>query len=75
MRYLLQRLRTGEHLTESSPGMYEAMREHVHRSGECLDEARALLRERCGAELSDSEKLYLLLHIVRVGRTRREASA
>lgn len=75
VRYLLQRLRTGEHLTESSPGMYEAMREHAHRSGECLDEACSLLRERCGAELSDSEKLYLLLHIVRVGRARHEASA
>lgn len=71
LRYLLDRLRTGDSMPgpEAATSMYEDVRAHAERSGACLDQACALLSERLGCEIDDSEKLYLLLHIGRVGRS------
>ena len=70
VRYLLSRIRTGEPLNSGNAELYAEARTYSKRGAECLDEACGLLTERFGTQITDEEKLYLLMHIGRVAHPR-----
>lgn len=70
VRYLLSRIRTGEPLNSGNAELYAEARNYSKRGAECLDEACGLLTERFGTQITDEEKLYLLMHIGRVAHPR-----
>lgn len=66
LRLLLERMRTGEFVDLGDESLYETVRKDVGRSAECLDEAAELLEGTFRTKLSESEKHFILLHIMRV---------
>ena len=70
MRYLLGRIRAGEPLNSGNTDLYEAARQNSERGTVCLDEACTLLDQKFGVDITDEEKLYLLMHIMRMAHPR-----
>lgn len=71
LHYLLDRIHTGDSLALESEAMYAAMRRQSRRATACLDECCAMLEARLGAQISESERLYLLMHIMRVAHPKQ----
>lgn len=70
MHYLLGRIRKGEPMNTEGSELYGVVRAQSERGAACLDEACALLRDEYGEEITDSEKLYVLMHIMRISHPR-----
>lgn len=70
MHYLLSRIRTGEPLNTEGAELYGVVRAESERGAACLDKACELIGRAFGQEISDSEKLYVLMHIMRISHPR-----
>ena len=72
MHYLIDRIRSGKPAALSDAGdLYRVARESSTQMATCLDEVCAYLQDCLGSEISDDEKLYVLLHMSRIaGRSR-----
>ena len=70
MHYLLARIRAGEPLNTEGAELYGVVRAESERAAACLDKACELIGQTFGQEISDSEKLYVLMHIMRISHPR-----
>lgn len=70
IHYLLGRIRKGEPMNTEGPELYGVVRSQSERAAECLDRAVALIRDEFDEEITDSEKLYVLMHIMRISHPR-----
>lgn len=68
MLYLFERLRKGENLESVELGALAGMREQFPQGVEAADAVAAHIAEKWGRELSEDEKLYLVIHISRICR-------
>lgn len=71
MRYLLNRIHAEEEPLPGETELYASAREHDEQAAACVDEICELLRSRFSCEISDNERLYLILHVNRVANRRR----
>lgn len=70
IHYLLGRIRKGEPMNIEGSELYGVVRAQSERAAECLDKAVALIRDEFDEEITDSEKLYVLMHIMRISHPR-----
>lgn len=70
MHYLIDRLRQGVPFNDEGAELYVAARKESPKSAECLDKSCELLHEVLGQELTDPEKLYMIMHIHRISHPR-----
>ena len=70
IHYLLGRIRKGEPMNTEGSELYGVVRAQSERAAECLDKAVALIRDEFDEETTDSEKLYVLMHIMRISHPR-----
>lgn len=70
MHYLLGRIRQGEPMYTDGQELYEEVRAQSVRAAACLDEVVALLADTFGEDITDSEKLFVLMHILRISHPR-----
>ena len=70
MHYLLDRLRTGEPMNTEGAELYDVVRAQSERGAACLDKACERLGKTFSQPISDSEKLYMLMHIMRISHPR-----
>lgn len=70
IHYLLGRIRKGEPMNTEGSELYGVVRAQSERAAECLDKAVALIRDEFDEEITDSEKLYVLMHIMRISHPR-----
>lgn len=70
IHYLFGRIRTGEPMNTDGAELYGTVRGEMGRSAEVLDYACVLIEEHFGCQISDSEKLYVLMHIHRISHPR-----
>ena len=67
VRYLLDRVSSGEPLETQNTELYHEVSESYPKASACADRASALIEERfAAAPLTDEEKLYLMLHVNRI---------
>lgn len=66
LQYLFQRIEAGEPIESGSASMYPQMRNDYPDIASCVDAVGDLLRKNLGHDLSDEERLYLMLHINRI---------
>lgn len=66
VRYLLERVQSGEPLNTENGSLYGPLCEQHPDVAACVDRMTELIAERFGAELTDEEKVYLMLHVNRV---------
>lgn len=71
VRHLFGRLRSGEPMEAGNDQLYQTARDVSVRGKAALDDVVDLLEERFGTELTEAEKLYLLMHIHRLGHPRK----
>ena len=70
IHYLLGRIRTGDPMNDEGASLYPVVRAESVRAAECLDRTCDLIRGHFGEEINDSEKLYVLMHIMRISHPR-----
>lgn len=70
IHYLLGRIRKGEPMSTEGSELYCVVRSQSERAAECLDKAAALIRDEFNEEINNSEKLYVLMHIMRISHPR-----
>ena len=70
MHYLLDRLRTGEPMNTEGAVLYDVVRAQSERAAACLDGACERIGKSFDQPISDSEKLYMLMHIIRISHPR-----
>lgn len=70
IHYLLGRIRKGEPMNTEGSELYGVVRAQSERAAECLDKAVALIRDEFDEEITDSERLYMLMHIMRISHPR-----
>lgn len=70
MHYLLDRLRTGEPMNTEGAELYDVVRAQSERGAACLDKACERIGKTFSQPISDSEKLYMLMHIMRISHPR-----
>lgn len=78
VRYLMERVRTGEPLATDNAALYEPLREQHPDVAICVENMAVLIEDAFGAPLATEEKVYLMLHVNRIcaGRAgERDASA
>lgn len=66
MRYLFKRLHDGERLDAPELEGFQGMEEQYPRGVACVDKIAQHLHDEWGGELSDDEKLYLVIHVSRI---------
>lgn len=66
MQYLFQRAAQGETIESGNAGMYGQVSQEYPEVASCVDAVSGIFRSALGHELSDEERLYLLLHINRI---------
>ncbi len=66
MEYLLQRLFKQQHIDSDNLQMYTSIREEYPRISVCVDKISSYYNARLGTDLTEEEKLYLILHVNRV---------
>lgn len=66
IQYLFQRLRQNTAIDSENLKMYKDLREEFPDIAQCVETISAHLREKWGSELSEEEKLYLILHVNRI---------
>ena len=70
IHYLLGRIRKGEPMSTDGSELYGVVRSQSKIGAACLDSTVDLIRAEFDAEITDSEKLYVLMHIMRISRPR-----
>ena len=66
MEYLLQRLFKHQHIDSDNMQMYTSIREEYPQISACVDKITSYYHAQLGVELTEEEKLYLILHVNRV---------
>ncbi len=66
VHYLLDRLHAGEGIDSINADIYADLREEYGATAACVDKIAAYLEEQHRFQVTDEEKLYLILHINRV---------
>lgn len=66
VRYLLERVQTGDPLNTENGALYGPLCEQHPDVAVCVDRMAVLIEERFDAGLADEEKVYLMLHVNRV---------
>lgn len=66
VQYLLRRIFEDKSIDSENIQMYESIREEYEAASRCVDKIAAYLREGWKAELTEEEKLYLIMHVNRV---------
>lgn len=66
LRYLIDRMVSGEPITTSNAPLYEEVAHAYPAVASCADRVAQYLARALGADVSDEERLYLMLHINRV---------
>lgn len=66
IQYLLDRLHQGKGIDSINQDMYDMMRSEYEEAAACADRIGEYLRQSRGYEITEEEKLYLILHINRV---------
>ncbi len=66
LQYLFQRIHTGKTIDTDSLHMYEPMKEEYPELVGCVEKISDYIRQEWNCELSDEEKLYLVLHVNRI---------
>lgn len=70
MHYLIGRIRQGEPMYTDGSELYGEVRAQSQRGAACLDRVVELLGDTFGEDITDSEKLYVLMHILRISHPR-----
>ena len=66
LQYLLKRLYDNQPIDSDNIQMYQSMAEEYPKVAACVDKIDAYYQEEWGAELTEEEKLYMILHVNRV---------
>lgn len=66
LRYLLQRVETGESISSENSGMYAALAEANEAAAACVEAIAALISDAYSQDLTEEERLYLILHLNRI---------
>lgn len=66
LQYLLKRIFEKKHIDSSNLQMYHSVREEYPEAAACVDKISACYQRDWAAELTEEEKLYLIMHINRV---------
>ncbi len=66
MQYLLRRVASGEHLESANLELYRSASTDNPLAAQCVDGIAALIEEAYGQDLTEEERLYLILHINRM---------
>lgn len=66
VRYLLERVRTGEPLNTDNAALYQPLCEEHPAVAACVDKMAELIEETYHASIVPEEKVYLMLHVNRV---------
>ena len=66
MQYLLKRIYDEKHIDSDNVQMYEAIRDEYRAVSDCVDQIDTYLKENWKVELTEEEKLYLIMHVNRV---------
>ena len=70
MHYLIGRICQGEPMYTDGSELYGEVRAQSERGAACLDRVVELLGDTFGEDITDSEKLYVLMHILRISHPR-----
>lgn len=70
MHYLVGRIRQGEPMYTDASDLYDEVRAQTKRGAVCLDKVAELLKDTYGKDITNSEKLYVLMHILRISHPR-----
>ena len=66
VQYLLKRVFEKKHIDSANLQMYESMREEYQKISDCVDKIGDYYKSNWSVELTEEEKLYLILHVNRV---------
>nr|WP_296958886.1 PRD domain-containing protein [uncultured Mediterraneibacter sp.] len=66
LMYLLKRIDSNQTLDTDNGIMYQSIREEFPEIAECIDKIEAYFEKRFDIQLSEEEKMYLMLHINRI---------
>ena len=66
VQYLIRRVATGDAIASENSGMYTLAADDNPQASTCVEAIAALLMSTYQQELTDEEKLYLILHINRI---------
>lgn len=66
VQYLLRRIFEDTSIDSENIQMYESIRDEYQAASRCVDRIAAYLKEDWKAELTEEEKLYLIMHVNRV---------
>lgn len=66
VQYLLARLHSGKGIDSINQDVYDSLRKEYAETSACVDSIVLYLKNNYGFEITDEEKLYLILHINRV---------
>lgn len=66
VQYLLRRIFEDKSIDSENIQMYQSIREEYEAASQCVDKIAAYLKESWKAELTEEEKLYLIMHVNRV---------
>ena len=66
LQYLFQRVQQHTAIDSENLKMYKDLREEFPNIADCVEIIAAHIQEKWGSELSEEEKLYLILHVNRI---------
>lgn len=66
LRYLYRRVRANESIESGNAPMYDSLKKDYPDVVRCIDFLNSFIVQELGRELTDEEKLYLLLHVNRI---------
>lgn len=66
LQYLFQRIHRQTAIDSENLRLYGSLREEFPHISDCVEKISAHIKEKWGAELSEEEKLYLILHVNRI---------
>ena len=66
LQYLLKRIFEKKHIDSSNLQLYHSIREEFPDVADCVDKISACYQRDWSAELTEEEKLYLIMHVNRV---------
>ena len=71
LRYLIERIQKGDH-NNGNEEMYKMVSEQYPKIDQLAEKIAAHLRKQLHADVNESEKLYLILHIERLSKTQNK---
>ena len=66
VQYLLKRVYDAKHIDSANVQMYQAIRDEYQTVSDCVDLIGEYLKKNWKVELTEEEKLYLIMHVNRV---------